>query len=254
MSVLAGACGEGEESLVAVAQRHEDGGEEAAQAGGRGGGGWPLPSSGCCCWASPPRSCCCWCRRSWCVVVFIFGNTCKTVFEGPGLPLRHASLRRRRSLSGRWQPGGGGGDEYFVDGVHAQRWREDLVPQLAAGHQVYLNYHCTPDMGDSFLFCIDSCTPADKLSALKDRIAKYIAAKSNHWSRDFNLVVKEIENNNKMKVELLLNHTINYNAPGNERQIRRSELILEMQKMLQELEFAYHLPVQEVRLKDGVPS
>ncbi|MCO5573233.1 hypothetical protein L7F22_027002 [Adiantum nelumboides] len=188
------------------------------------------------------------------LVVFIFGNTCKTVFEA----LVFLFVMHPFDV----------GDRCLVDGNQVVVEEMNILstvfmrndgekiwyPNSLLATKFIFNYHCTPDMGDSFLFCIDSCTPADKLSALKDRIAKYIAAKSNHWSRDVNLVVKEIENNNKMKVELLLNHTINYNAPGNERQIRRSELILEMQKMLQELEFAYHLPVQEVRLKDGVPS
>ncbi|MCO5602261.1 hypothetical protein L7F22_056390 [Adiantum nelumboides] len=188
------------------------------------------------------------------LVVFIFGNTCKTVFEA----LVFLFVMHPFDV----------GDRCLVDGnqvvveemnilstVFMRNDGEKLwYPNSLLATKFIFNYHCTPDMGDSFLFSIDSCTPADKLSALKDRIAKYIAAKSNHWSKDFNLLVKEIENNNKMKVELLLNHTINYNAPGNERQIRRSELILEVQKMLQELDVAYHLPVQEVRLKDGVPT
>ncbi|KAI5066457.1 hypothetical protein GOP47_0019081 [Adiantum capillus-veneris] len=189
------------------------------------------------------------------LVVFIFGNTCKTVFEA----IVFLFVMHPFDV----------GDRCVVDGnqvvveemnilstVFMRNDGEKLwYPNSLLATKFIFNYHCTPDMGDSFQFCIDSSTPADKINTLKERIAKYIAMKASYWSRDFNLLVKEIENHNKMNLELLVNHTINYNAPGTERQVRRSELILEVQKMLQELDFSYHLPLQEVCLtKYDAPS
>jgi hypothetical protein len=59
--------------------------------------------------------------------------------------------------------------------------------------------------------------------------------------------VKSIEDNNKMNMQLMLNHTLNYNEEL-ERQIRKSDLILDVKKMLQGLDIGYGLLPQELRL------
>ncbi|KAH7432464.1 hypothetical protein KP509_07G023800 [Ceratopteris richardii] len=184
------------------------------------------------------------------LVVFIFGNTCKTVFEA----IVFLFVMHPFDV----------GDRCVVDGnqvvveemnilstVFVRNDGEKIwYPNSLLSSKFIFNYHCTPDMGDAFEFCIDSSTPSNKITALKDRIAKYITSKPGHWSRDFELLVKDVENNNKMTMRLQVSHTINYNNPG-ERQIRRSDLILEVKKILQELGFAYHLPVQGIRLENA---
>ncbi|KAJ4847722.1 hypothetical protein Tsubulata_027617 [Turnera subulata] len=64
-----------------------------------------------------------------------------------------------------------------------------------------------------------------------------------------NWLVKEIENVNKMKLALYVNHTINFQNPG-DRGNRRSDLMLELKKILEDLDIKYHLLPQEVRLKN----
>lgn len=110
-----------------------------------------------------------------------------------------------------------------------------------------LNCYRTPDTGEMFNFSIQSSTPVEKIVVLKERIAKYIASQTCHWMRDHHLMVLDIEDNNKMKMQLMVNHTINYHDVL-ERQIRRSDLILEVKNMLQDLEISYRLLPQEVHI------
>lgn len=74
---------------------------------------------------------------------------------------------------------------------------------------------------------------------------RYIESKPKHWSPKHSLVVKEIENVDKMKMSLCVQHTMNLqNFP--ERNNRRSDLILELKRVFENLGIKYHLLPQEV--------
>lgn len=60
-------------------------------------------------------------------------------------------------------------------------------------------------------------------------------------------MVKEIENVNKIKIALYVNHTMNFQNYG-EKNTRRTELVLELKKIFEELEIRYHLLPQAVHL------
>jgi hypothetical protein len=62
------------------------------------------------------------------------------------------------------------------------------------------------------------------------------------------VVVKEIENVNKMKMALIVTHTINFQN-YEDRNSRRSKLILELKKIFEELGIKYQLLPQEVHLR-----
>lgn len=59
--------------------------------------------------------------------------------------------------------------------------------------------------------------------------------------------VKDIEEVNKMNMALYVNHTINFQNYA-ERNNRRSELMLELKKIFEELGIKYNLLPQEVHL------
>lgn len=64
------------------------------------------------------------------------------------------------------------------------------------------------------------------------------------------MVVKEIENVNKIKMTLFFNHTMNFqNFPEKSR--RRTDLVLEMKKMFEDLNIRYDLLPQDVYLNDS---
>ncbi|MCO5567277.1 hypothetical protein L7F22_020967 [Adiantum nelumboides] len=185
------------------------------------------------------------------LIVFIFGNTCKNVFEA----IVFLFIMHPFDV----------GDRCIVDGNQLVVEEMNILSTLFVrntGEKIWypnsllatkfiFNYHCAPDTGDFFDFSIDASTPSERIFTLKDRIGKYIASKPNLWTRDFDLLVTSIENNNKMNMQLTVNHTINFNDDM-ERKIRKSELILDVKKILQELEFGYKLLPQEVHLASPV--
>lgn len=89
-----------------------------------------------------------------------------------------------------------------------------------------------------FTSCLDSDFEA---------IFRYIDGKPNHWNPTHSIVVKEIVNMNKLNMVLNVKHTMNYqNVP--EKNNRRSDLVLELKKIFEELSIRYHLLPQEVHL------
>jgi len=80
------------------------------------------------------------------------------------------------------------------------------------------------------------------------KIFRYLESKPQHWRPGHNIQVKEIEDVNKMKMGLYVTHTINFQNAG-DRNSRRSELVLELKKIFQELSIKYHLLPQEVHLR-----
>lgn len=62
--------------------------------------------------------------------------------------------------------------------------------------------------------------------------------------------VKEIEDAKKMKMVLYVTHTINFQN-YEEKSNRRSELVLELKKIFEELGIQYHLLPQEIHIGYG---
>ena len=69
-----------------------------------------------------------------------------------------------------------------------------------------------------------------------------------HWHPNHSVVVKEIENVNKLKMALYCNHTMNFQEFG-EKNKRRTELVLEIKKIFEELDIKYYLLPQQVHLR-----
>ena len=78
-------------------------------------------------------------------------------------------------------------------------------------------------------------------------MARYLERTPQYWHPNHNLVVKEIENVNKIKMALFFNHTMNFQEFG-EKNRRRSELVIEMKKIFEELGIKYNLLPQEVQV------
>ena len=68
------------------------------------------------------------------------------------------------------------------------------------------------------------------------------------------VVVKDIVRLNHMNMDLRVNHTINFQNYW-EKSNRRSELVIELKKIFEELNIKYHLLPQEVHLRsvDSAP-
>jgi len=73
------------------------------------------------------------------------------------------------------------------------------------------------------------------------------------WYPDHSVVVREIENINKIKMVIFFNHTINF-QDSVEKNKRRSELVLEMKSIFDELKIRYNLLPQEIILKNMITN
>uniref|UniRef100_A0A2N9H7Y3 Mechanosensitive ion channel MscS domain-containing protein n=1 Tax=Fagus sylvatica TaxID=28930 RepID=A0A2N9H7Y3_FAGSY len=183
------------------------------------------------------------------LAVFLFGNTAKTVFEA----IIFVYLMHPFDV----------GDHVVVDGVQMTveemnilttiflRYDNEkiLYPNSVLSTKPISNFDRSPEMSDSIEFAVDVSTSIESIKALKARIKTYLESKPQHWRPGHDLVVKEIENVNKMKMALIFTHTINFQNYG-VRNSRRSELILELKKLFEELGIKYdQLQPQEVHLR-----
>ncbi|KAH7518351.1 hypothetical protein FEM48_Zijuj09G0162500 [Ziziphus jujuba var. spinosa] len=174
------------------------------------------------------------------LVAFVFGNTCKTVFEA----IIFLFVVHPFDV----------GDRCEIDGV------EMVVEEMNILTTVFLrydnskivfpngvlstkpinNYYRSPNMGDGVEFCIHVSTPAEKIAAIKHRITSYIENKKEHWCAQPMIVVMNVEGLDRVRFAVWLGHKMNFQDIG-ERWVRRSLLVEEMMKTFQELDLQYRL-------------
>ncbi|CAN0880642.1 Mechanosensitive ion channel protein 10 [Linum grandiflorum] len=181
------------------------------------------------------------------LVGFMFQNTCKTIFES----IIFVFVMHPFDV----------GDRCVIDNIHM------IVEEMNILTTVFLRYDMekiyypnsvliskpisnlrrSPDMGDSVEFTIDVSTSIDDFNALKRAIQMYIESKPKYWSPKHVVLVKEIENVDKMKLVLGVQHTMNHQNYG-EKSSRRSELVFELKKIFDNLGIKYNMLPQLVHL------
>ncbi|KAH7518352.1 hypothetical protein FEM48_Zijuj09G0162600 [Ziziphus jujuba var. spinosa] len=174
------------------------------------------------------------------LVAFIFGNTCKTVFEA----IVFLFVVHPFDV----------GDRCEIDGVQMVVEEMNILttvflrydnakivfPNSVLSTKPINNYYRSPDMGDAVEFCIHVSTPAEEIAAIKHRITSYIENKKEHWCAQPMIVMKDVEDLNRVRVAVWLNHQMNFQDIG-ERWMRRSLLVEEMIKIFRELDLQYRL-------------
>ncbi|OVA17532.1 Mechanosensitive ion channel MscS [Macleaya cordata] len=179
------------------------------------------------------------------LIVFVFGNTAKVVFEG----IIFVFVMHPFDV----------GDRCVIDGVQMiveemnilstvfLRYDNQKIyfPNAVLATKCIGNMYRSPFMGDAVEFAVDVSTTAESIVALKARIKMYIESKPQHWNPNHSVVVLEIENVDKMKMALYITHTMNHQNMG-EKTNRRSDLVFELKKIFEELSIKYHLLPQEV--------
>lgn len=181
------------------------------------------------------------------VLGVIFHNTCRTIFDC----IIFVFVMHPFDI----------GDRCKVDGVQMiveemnilttvfLRYDMEKIyyPNSALLSKPISNFYRSPEMWDTIPFTIDASTPIETINALKKTIQSYIDSKPNHWNSKHSFVVKDIEDLNKMNMFLAVQHTINHQNIG-ERNIRLTDLILELKQTFETLGIKYHLLPQEVHL------
>ncbi|CAE6097444.1 unnamed protein product [Arabidopsis arenosa] len=180
-------------------------------------------------------------------LAFIIGSTCKNLFES----IVFVFVMHPYDV----------GDRCVVDGVTMLVEEMNLLttvflklnnekvyyPNAVLATKPISNYFRSPDMGETVEFSISFSTPVSKIAHLKERIAEYLEQNPQHWAPVHTVVVKEIENMNKLKMALYSDHTITFQE-NRERNLRRTELVLNIKRILEDLHIDYTLLPQEVNL------
>ncbi|KAL3505448.1 hypothetical protein ACH5RR_035289 [Cinchona calisaya] len=102
------------------------------------------------------------------------------------------------------------------------------------------NYNRSADMGDQIQFSIHISTPWDKILTMKDKIKCYIESNDSHWYPDPMILIKDVEDMNRLVMVIWPRHKMNHQDMGR-RWLRRDSLIEEMVKIFRELDIQYRM-------------
>lgn len=182
------------------------------------------------------------------LVVFVFGNTCKTIFEA----IIFLFVMHPYDV----------GDRVDIEGVQMVVEEMNILttvflrydnqkiiyPNSVLSTKPISNYYRSPDMGDAIDFCIHVSTPLEKIALMKERITRYIENKSDHWYPAPMIVMRDVEDMNRLKWSIWLSHTMNFQDMG-ERWARRALLVEEMIKIFKDLDIEYRMLPLDVNVR-----
>ncbi|XP_059653901.1 mechanosensitive ion channel protein 6-like [Cornus florida] len=186
------------------------------------------------------------------VVAFVFGNTCKTIFEA----VIFLFVMHPYDV----------GDRCEIDGVQMIVEEMNILttiflrfdnqkiiyPNSTLATKQIGNYYRSPDMGDSVEFCVHIVTPAEKIAIMKQRITSYIESKKDHWYASPLIVLMEFVELNQLKLAVWMRHRMNHQDMG-EKWSRRALLVEEMVKIFKELDIEYRLLPRDINIRSMPP-
>ncbi|KAJ0896690.1 putative mechanosensitive ion channel MscS, LSM domain superfamily [Helianthus annuus] len=182
------------------------------------------------------------------LVAFVFGNTCKTMFEA----IIFLFIVHPFDV----------GDRCEIDGVQMiveemnilttifLRYDNQKIsyPNSVLSTMPIANYNRSPDMGEAIDFCIHVSTPAEKVAKMKEMITSYVEKKSSHWQPRPVIVVRDVEDLNRLKMSIWLSHRMNFQDMG-ERWKRRALLMEEMIKIFKDLDIEYRMLPLDINVR-----
>ncbi|KAK3193139.1 hypothetical protein Dsin_024449 [Dipteronia sinensis] len=174
------------------------------------------------------------------LVAFVFGNTCKTIFED----IIFLFIIHPFDV----------GDRCEVDGVQMVVEEMNVLttvflrydnmkiifPNSVLSQKPIHNYYRSPEMGDAVEFCVHIATPPEKIALIRQRITCYIENKKEHWYPNPIVILKDVEDLNKLRIAVWLSHKMNYHDIL-ERWVRRALFVEEMVKYFRELDMQFRL-------------
>ncbi|CAO2815673.1 unnamed protein product [Amaranthus hypochondriacus] len=172
------------------------------------------------------------------VAAFVFGNTCKNVFES----IIFLFVVHPFDV----------GDRCEIEGVQMIVEEMNILTTVFLRYDnqkiIYPNYvllskpinnfYRSPDMGDAVEFCVNIATPPEKIALIKQRITSYILNKKEHWHPDPMVVTKDAESLYLIRMAVWVTHRMNFQDMG-ERWTRRALLVEECIKIFREMDIEY---------------
>lgn len=182
------------------------------------------------------------------LVVFVFGNTCKTTFEA----IIFLFVMHPYDVGDRCEIDG---NQVVVEEMNILTTvflRSDnqmvIYPNSVLATKPICNYKRSMDILEAIAFCIHISTPVKKIATFKEKIKRYVERKSDHWYPDPMIIIKDVEELNKLKMAVYLTHTMN-GQNSVEIFTRRSLLVEEMIKVFRELEIEYRMLPLDVNIR-----
>ncbi|XP_062222508.1 mechanosensitive ion channel protein 6-like [Phragmites australis] len=186
------------------------------------------------------------------VVVFVFGNTLKTVFEA----IVFLFVMHPFDV----------GDRCEIEDVQVVVEEMNIMttvflrydnlkiyyPNSVLATKPIMNYYRSPDMGEGIDFSIHVATPVEKLALMKERILRYIDNNKEHWYPGAMVVLRDVDDTNKLKVSIWLRHTLNFQDMGM-RFVRRELVLQEMIKVSKDLDIEYRMLPLDVNVRNAPP-
>ncbi|KAF3946626.1 hypothetical protein CMV_027130 [Castanea mollissima] len=186
------------------------------------------------------------------LVVFVFGNTCRTVFEA----IIFLFVMHPFDVGDRCEVDG---VQMVVDEMNILTTvflrfdnQKIIYPNSILATKPISNYNRSPDMGDAIDFCINISTPMEKVTSMKERITRYVESKNEHWQPGPMVIMRDVIDMNKLMMSVWLTHKMNY-QDIKERWIRRDLLLEEMIKVFKELDIEYRLLPLDVNVRNLPP-
>ncbi|CAO2813348.1 unnamed protein product [Amaranthus hypochondriacus] len=174
------------------------------------------------------------------VVAFVFGNTCKNVFES----IIFLFVIHPYDV----------GDRCEIDGVQMVVEEINILttvflkydnqkiffPNYILNTKPIYNFYRSPDMGDAIELCFHVATPGEKIALMRQRITSYIESKKEHWYPSPMIILKDVEGLHMLKIAIWLQHRMNHQDMG-ERWERRALLVEECVKILREMDIEFRI-------------
>ncbi|KAL4577912.1 hypothetical protein LXL04_014027 [Taraxacum kok-saghyz] len=174
------------------------------------------------------------------LVAFVFGNTCKMMFES----IIFLFVVHPFDV----------GDRCEIDGVQMVVEEMNILttiflrydnqkityPNNVLSTLPIANYHRSPDMGDAIDFSIHVSTPSEKIAKIKEMVICYVEKKSDFWQPDPMIVMRDVEDMNRLKMSIWLAHRMNFQDMG-ERYKRRALLVEETIRIFKDLNIEYRV-------------
>uniref|UniRef100_A0ACD5YSP5 Uncharacterized protein n=1 Tax=Avena sativa TaxID=4498 RepID=A0ACD5YSP5_AVESA len=186
------------------------------------------------------------------VAVFVFGNTMKTIFEA----IIFLFVMHPFDV----------GDRCEIEEVQVVVEEMNIMttvflrydnlkiyyPNSVLATKPIFNFYRSPDMGEGIDFSIHVATPVEKLALMKERILRYIDSKKEHWYPGAMVVLRDVDETNKLKVSIWLRHTLNWQDMGM-RFVRRELVLQEMIRVLKDLDIEYRMLPLDVNVRNAPP-
>ncbi|XP_010061130.2 mechanosensitive ion channel protein 6 [Eucalyptus grandis] len=186
------------------------------------------------------------------LLAFVFGNSCKMVFEA----IIFLFVMHPYDV----------GDFCEVDGVlmfveemniltTVFRKLDNLKirhPNSVLATKAISNYNRSTEMVEIINFCLHISTPMGKINKLKKRIERDVESRSNHWHPNPMVLIRDLEDMNKITMTLWLVHRIKHHD-NKGRLMRRAALIENLIEIFRQEEIEYRMLPLDVNVRN-LPS